>query len=98
MIHKMTIDPYNVTEDKFIAYILHLRGYVGAKHQLSLAQIYLHGIKRLRVACTKKQMGIKNIEYISTLSEDKQNDFCNFMDHKHWKATKDELDLWHLGL
>ena len=84
----------NCTEDEFVLLILEIRGSMGEPFQQALRNIYRNGIKRMRHVCAKKQMGIKNIEQRSTLSKLKQVGFCNWMDTKKWKATKNEIDLW----
>lgn len=82
------------TEEEFVQTILTIRGHMGEAYQQSLRNIYQNGIPRMRIVCAKKQMGIKNIEQRSTLSKFRQITFCNWMDTKKWKATKNEIDLW----
>lgn len=90
-----TLNIETATAREFVEHILFLRGYMGEKHQDSLAVI--HGVQnhRMMEACFKKQMGVRNIEQrCVTLTEAQQNAFCDWMDTKSWKATKNEIDLW----
>lgn len=82
------------SEDKFVEIILNIRGSMGEPFKQSLRNIYRNGITSMRVVCAKKQMGIKNIEQRCTLSRTRQLAFCNWMDGKKWKATKNEINLW----
>ena len=82
------------SEDKFIEIILDIRGSMGEPYKQSLRNIYRNGIPRMRIVCAKKQMGIRNIEQRCTLSRSRQVKFCDWMDTKAWKATKNEIDLW----
>lgn len=84
----------NCSENEFVEIILEIRGAMGEPYQQALRNIYRNGIPRMRVVCAKKQMGIKNIEQRCTLSRLRQEMFCNWMDTKKWKATKNEIDLW----
>ena len=94
------VNPYSLNldvcqEGAFVKYILYLRGYMGPKHQTALCEIHKYGILRMRHATTKKQMGVMNLNQRAvSLSHAQQNKFCDWMDTKSWKATKDEIDLW----
>ena len=81
-------------EFEFIDTIFKIRGTMGIPFRNSLKTIYRTGIPRMRIVCAKKQMGIRNIEQRCTLSKERQEAFCDWMDTKKWKASRNEIDLW----
>lgn len=60
-----------------------------------MAVIFKYGTKELKqFTLDKKLMGIENISWIALKPIDYQNKFTSWMLTKHWKAEKNELELW----
>jgi len=83
-----------MTEHDFTTQVRLNRGKL-TKHSEDIVMIFRYGIPQLHeFTLTKKLMGIKNISFIATKPRRYQQKFCSWMADKHWKATKNELDLW----
>lgn len=83
-----------MTLDEFKTKVRENRGKL-SKHDEDLEVIFEKGEPCLHdFTLEKKLMGIQNIRWVAEHSKVYQEQFCRWMATKHWKATKDEIQLW----
>jgi len=83
-----------MTLDEFKTELRLRRGKL-TKFDEDIETIYTEGTAELAYfALNKKLMGIHNIAWVAVQSKAYQKRFTDWMADKHWKAEKNELDLW----